>query len=315
VTAQQRLEGSRHSAKLLLCLAAVYLVWGSSFMFTKIAVSNLPIALFFAIRFVTAGAALAAIARFWNKDPWPRDLSDVRHILIAGFFMVFVSNGLNAWAMQYVPSNESALLNGTAAFWIAGLGVFGRRAHPLTRAATAGLAIGFAGTVLTLLPNGGVRAPHLLAEFGALGACFAFSLGTWYHRNIDTSVSSLMFTAMQMLFGGLMLLVLALLHDDWVRWNFRAPGLIALAYLTFASSGIAFTAYGWLMRNATPAVIGTYSYVNPAVAAYVGWQFLHESLSPMQLTGMLIIIMGVSILTVTGSSSKDPTTLAEPQQQ
>src|ERR1700689_1727958 len=78
---------SRNSAKLILCLAAVYFVWGSSFLFTKIAVSNLPIALFFAIRFLTAGTVLAAIARFWNKDTWPRRLTDWRHMLVAGFFM------------------------------------------------------------------------------------------------------------------------------------------------------------------------------------------------------------------------------------
>jgi drug/metabolite transporter (DMT)-like permease len=306
---------SRYSAKLILCLAAVYFVWGSSFLFTKIAVSNLPIALFFAIRFLTAGTVLAAIARFSNKDTWPRRLTDWRHMLVAGFFMVFASNGLNAWAMQYVPSNESALLNGTAAFWIAGLGVFGPRGHPLTRAAASGLAIGFAGTVLMLLPKGGVRAARLLAEFGALGACLAFAVGTLYYRSIDTSVSSLMFMAMQMLFGGLMLLGLAVLHGDSAHWNFHPPGLIALAYLTFGSSCLAFTAYGWLLRNTTPSVIGTYSYVNPAIAACLGWQFLHERLSQLQLMGMLIIIIGVSILTVTGGSFKDPKTFAEPHQQ
>ena len=306
---------SRHSVKLVLSLGAVYLIWGSSFLFTKIAVSNLPIPLFFAIRFTSAGLVLAAIARFWNKDPWPCLWSDLRHCLVVGFLMVFVSNGVNAWAMQYVPSNESALLNGTAAFWIAGLGVFGPRGHPLTRMAAVGLVIGFAGTVLTLLPNGGVHPPRLVAELGALGACLAFSLGTLYYRSVETSVSSLMFMAMQMLCGGCMLLVLAVWQHSWTRWNFHPPGLLALAYLTFASSGFAFTAYGWLMRNATPAVIGTYGYVNPAIAAYVGWQFLDEELSPLQLAGMLVIVVGVCILTLTESDLKDPKTLAEPRQQ
>jgi drug/metabolite transporter (DMT)-like permease len=296
--------------KLTLSLAAVYVIWGSSFLFTKIAVSSLPIPLFFAIRFLSAGTLLAAIAHFWNKDPWPRRWRDVRHFAVVGFCMVFVSNGANAWAMQYVPSSESALLNGTAAFWIAGLGVFGPRGHPLSRTAGLGLVIGFAGTVLTLLPNGGVHAPRLVAEFGALGACLAFSLGTLYYRSVETSVSSLMFIAMQMLCGGLMLLVLAVLQGDWAHWNYHPPGLLALAYLTFASSGCAFTAYGWLTRNATPAVIGTYSYVNPAIATYLGWQFLDEDLSPLQLTGMLVIIIGVGVLTVLDGDLKDPKTLA-----
>jgi drug/metabolite transporter (DMT)-like permease len=305
----------RYSAKLTVSLATVYIVWGSSFLFTKIAVSNLPIALFSAIRFLTAGTVLALVARFWRKDPWARQRHDWRHVIIAGFFMVFASNGLNAWAIQYIPTNESALLNGTAAFWIAGLGVFGPRGHPLTRWAIVGLVIGFVGTALMLIPKGDLHASSLLAQLGVLGACLAFSLGTLYYRSIDTQLSSLMFMAMQLWFGGLMLLGLALLHGDSARWTFNAPGLIALSYLTFASSCLAFMAYGWLTRNCTPALIGTYSYVNPAIAAFLGWEFLHESLSRLQLIGMVIIIVGVSILTLPGGSVTDPKTLAEPKAQ
>ena len=305
----------RYSAKLAACLAAVYIIWGSTFLFTKLAVTHLPIALYAAVRFLTAGSLLALMARIFWRDEWPRRLIDWRHVVVSGFFMVFVSNGLNAWAMQFIPTNESALLNGTAAFWIAGLGVFGPRGHPLTRWAILGLGIGFGGTILMLVPEGGLQRTSLLAELGVLGACLAFSLGTLYYRSIDTKLSSLMFMGMQLFFGGLMLLIVALLHGDTARWTFNAPGLIALAYLTLASSCLAFTAYGWLMRNATPTVIGTYSYVNPAIAAFLGWWFLHERLSHLQLIGMVVIIVGVSILTIPGGSFTDPKTLGEPKTQ
>jgi drug/metabolite transporter (DMT)-like permease len=228
-------------------------------------------------------------------------------MIVTGFFMVFASNGLNAWSIQFIPTNLSALLNGTAAFWIAGLGIFGPRGHPLSRSAIAGLVIGFAGTALMLIPNGPVRTSSVLAELGVLG--------TLYYRSIDTRVGSLMFMSMQLCFGGLMLLVIALIQGDAARWTFNAPGLVALGYLTFVSSCLAFTAYGWLTRNATPPVIGTYSYVNPAIAAFLGWQFLGEHLSNVQLVGMVIIIVGVSILTVPGGSFIDPKTLAEPKAQ
>jgi drug/metabolite transporter (DMT)-like permease len=305
----------RYSAKLMTSLATVYLVWGSSFLFTKIAATNLPIALFSAIRFLTAGTVLALVARFWRKDRWPGRLIDLRHVIVTGFFMVFASNGLNAWAIQFIPTNEVALLNGTAAFWIAGLGVFGPRGHPLSRAAVLGLGVGFAGTALMLIPTGPVQVASLLARLGVLGACLAFSLGTLYYRSIDTQVSSLMFMAMQLCFGGAMLGVVAVLHGDFARWTFNVPGLLAMSYLTFVSSCLAFTAYGWLTRNAAPALIGTYSYVNPAVAAFLGWIFMHERLSRVQLIGMVIIIVGVSILTLPGGSVTDPKTLAEPKAQ
>jgi drug/metabolite transporter (DMT)-like permease len=255
------------------------------------------------------------MARFFRREQWPRRLIDWRHVLVTGFFMVFVSNGLNAWAMQFIATNESALLNGTAAFWIAGLGVFGPRGHPLTRWAILGLAIGFAGTALMLVPDGGLQRTSLLAQLGVLGACLAFSLGTLYYRSVDTEVGSLMFMGMQLFSGGLMLSIVALVHGDTARWTFNAPGLIALAYLTLMSSCLGFTAYGWLMRHATPAVIGTYSYVNPAIAAFFGWWFLHERLSHSQRVGMVVIIAGVSILTIPGGSFTDPKTLGEPKTQ
>jgi drug/metabolite transporter (DMT)-like permease len=309
------LRDSRHSTKVLLCLLIVYLVWGSSFLFTKIAVANLPPALFAGIRFVTAGVLLALIAEFYGHSRLPTRLVEWRHVTIAGFFMVFVSNGLNTWSIQFLGSNEAALLNGTSAFWIAGLGVFGKRGHPLTRSAVLGLVIGFIGAVMMLVPKGPIFSKASLAQLGILTACASWSLGTLYYRSITTQLSSMMFMALQMLMGGLMLLALALGRGDSMHWPPNAPGLISLCYLTFLSSGLAYTAYGWLTMNTSPTILSTYSYVNPAIAALLGWLVLHEHLSGLQLVGMAVIIVGVCILTVPGGSLTDPKTLAEPKTQ
>ena len=309
------LHDPRYSAKLMVCLVTIYLVWGSSFLFSKIAVTHLPPALFSAVRFTTAGVLLALLAHFVGGHALPRRAVEWRHVSIAGFFMVFASNGLNIWAIAYIPTNLSALLNGTAAFWIAGLGVFGKRGHPLTRWAVLGMIIGFAGTALMMIPKGGLRTSSLLAEIGALVACCSWALGTLYYRSIDTALSSLMFMALQMLMGGLMLLVVATAHGDAARWTFNGPGLIALAYLTFFSSCLAYTAYGWLTLHAPPALTGTYGYVNPAIAAYLGWQFLGERLTNVQLVGMVTIILAVGILTLPGGMLTDPKTLDEPKTQ
>jgi drug/metabolite transporter (DMT)-like permease len=305
----------RHSAKLMLALGTIYLVWGSSFLFSKIAVANLPPALFSAIRFITAGSVLALTARVWYGSPLPRRPVEWRHVIVAGFFMVLISNGLNIWAIQYLPSSQAALLNSTPAFWIAALGVFGKRGHPLTRWAVLGLVIGFLGVMLMLIPKGHFSSQGALAQAGVLAGCFSWSLGTLYYRSIDTELSSLMFMALQMFTGGLMLLGVGLAHGDAAHWMPDSSGLMALFYLTFFSSCLAYTAYGWLSLNAAPALIGTYGYVNPAIASFLGWQFLHEHLSAAQLVGMVIIIIGVSILTLPGGSLTDPKTLAEPKTQ
>ncbi|HEX4151281.1 MAG TPA: EamA family transporter [Steroidobacteraceae bacterium] len=299
----------------MLSLGTIYLVWGSSFLFTKIAMDTLPPAMFSATRFLTAGALLALFARFWRGDAFPRRAVEWRHVAITGFFMVFASNGLNTWSIGYIPSNLSALLNGTSAFWIAGLGVFGPRGHPLSRRAMLGICTGFAGAAIMLIPKGGMTTSSLWAEAGALTACCAWALGTLYFRSIDTSLSSLMFMALQMCMGGLMLLIVALLNGDPARWTPNAPSLIAWAYLTFFSSCLAYTAYGWLSLHAAPALTGTYGYVNPAIAAYLGWQFLGEHLSAPQLAGMVVIIAAVGILTLPGETLTDPRTLQEPKAQ
>jgi drug/metabolite transporter (DMT)-like permease len=309
------LHDPRHSAKLTLCLATVYIVWGSSFLITKIAVSTLPPALFSGIRFTFAGVLLLAIAGLYRGDAWPKQWLDWRHAAITGFAMVAVSNGLSTWSLQHIPSNQAALLTATSAFWIAGLGMFGPRGHPLTRSAIAGLLISFAGAVLMLIPRQPLSRLDALGQLGVLAGSLAWSLGTLYYRSIDTHLSSLMFMAMQMLIGGLMLLGIGLLHGDLAHFTPNLPGMLAMGYLIFFSSCLAYTAYGWLTVNATPAVIGTYSYVNPAIAAFVGWQFLHEHLTSLQLGGMVIIILGVSILTRPGGSLTDPKTLAEPKTQ
>ncbi|HUX73391.1 MAG TPA: EamA family transporter [Steroidobacteraceae bacterium] len=295
----------RRSAKLAVCLATIYLVWGSSFLFSKIAVDNLPIALLAGVRFVTAGTVLALVARYWTRVPWPQALAEWRHVAIAGLFMVFASNGLNVWALQFLPTNESALLNASAAFWITGLGVFGRRGHPLSGRAAFGLAVGLLGTVLMLVPRAALSASLLLAKCAVLLACFCWALGTIYYRSIDTKLSPLMFMALQMLVGGSLLLGVGFANGEAARWTINAAGLISLAYLTFFSSCLAYTAYAWLALNAAPAVIGTYGYVNPAIAAFLGWQFLHESLSHLQVAGMIIIIVGVMAMTLRGGGFAD----------
>lgn len=305
----------RRSAKIALALGTIYLVWGSSFMFSKIGVSHLPAALLAGTRFVTAGIILALVAHHWLGEAWPVERREYRHVAVAGFFMVFASNGLNVWAIQFLPSHESALLHGTSALWIAGLGVFGRRGHALTRRALLGLGIGFAGTVLMLVPGAQSGSAPLLAKFGVLCGCLAWALGTLYYRSIDTRLGSLMFVALQMVFGGSLLLITGLAGGEAVRWTFNLPGMIALGYLTFVSSCLAYSAYGWLARNTTPVVIGTYSYVNPVIATFLGWEFLHEKLAERQIIGMLVVFAGVLMLTLPDGGWFARAVLAEPDSQ
>ncbi len=302
----------RHSAKLLASLAAVYVIWGSSFLFTKIGVTHLPGALFSGLRFMMAGFGLALLARFWRGNAWPTKRGDWRDILIMGLFTVVFSTGLNVWALRFISSGESALLNSTAALWIAVFGSFGARGHPLTRHSVLGLVLGVIGTALTLSPRLGGHSAVVIPYLVALAACLSWSVATMYYRHVDTQLGSLMFIGLQMLTGGIIQFIIGCAFGQWSQWSFNAPGMIALAYLTIFSSGIAYTAYGWLTRNTSPAVIGTYSYVNPALAAFMGWWLLHEQLLPIQFAGMLIVLVGVVLVTSKGTTPRNDKGLEEP---
>ncbi len=288
----------RRSAKLALALATVYLVWGSSFLFTKVGVSHLPPALFAGVRFTTAGLVLALVAHRWLGEPWPSEPIEYRDLAVCGVLMVFASNGLNVWSMRYLPSHEAALLNGSSALWIATLGTFGRRGHPLTLGTSVSLGLGFAGTALMLAPGAGSQPQMLLAKFGVVAGCLAWALGTVYYRNCTTRIAPLMFVALQMIAGGSLLIATGFLSGEAPRWTLDAPGIVSLAYLTLVSSCLAYSAYGWLAVNTTPAVVGSYGFVNPAVATFLGWRVLHETLTRRQLAGMIVVIAGVLLLTV-----------------
>jgi drug/metabolite transporter (DMT)-like permease len=285
------------SRRLLLisCFAILYLVWGSSYLATRIGVQALPPFLFSGIRFAVAGAALTLIALALGRRP-SLDARELRHVIVVGFFSILVSNGFNNWAMQWVASNQAALLNVSAAFWIVIFGMYGARGHAPSASQWAGLAVGFAGTALIVWPRGGLQGSYLPQQLGILVGCAGWAAGTVYLRNAGSRLDLLSFTGLQMLFGGAMLLALGLALGQTAEWSWSRPGLWAMAYLTVFSSCIAYSAYAWLAHNTTPSRLGTYGYVNPAIATALGWLFLDEALAPAQMVGMVVVLVAVALV-------------------
>ena len=285
------------SRLLLVCFAAVYLIWGSAFAASKLVVTDLPPLLAGAVRFIAAGLGLAIVAGVRGARV-PTALREWRHFAVMGLLLIVLSSGINALAMRDVASNESALLNVSSAFWIPLVGMFGARGHALTRRAVAGLLLGFAGVAFLMWPKSGFRFEHLGWQLAILGACLAWGLGTLYYQRIHSQTAPLMFTALEMLMGGFILLAVALVNGDPARWRPTEPSIGALVFLTIFSSGVAYTAFGYLMRHTTPARLGTYAYVNPAVAAIVGWAVLGEAFSGIQLLGTAVILTGVVLISL-----------------
>jgi drug/metabolite transporter (DMT)-like permease len=221
-----------------------------------------------------------------------------RDVMIMGLGGVALSNAVNLWALQYVAANQSALINASSAFWIAALGTIGPKGNPLSIRARLGLAIGFVGVALILWPKGGFAPAVHWAELAILVGCLLWSVCTMYYRHIESRLATFMFVGLQMLAGGLAMLVFGFVAGEASRWTWEAPGLIALAYLIVFGSCLAYAAFAYLSLNTTPARLGTYSYVNPAVACLLAWIFLGETVVALQFAGMAVILLGVMLVTL-----------------
>jgi drug/metabolite transporter (DMT)-like permease len=199
--------------------------------------------------------------------------------------------------MQWVQANTAALLNASCALWIVLFGLTGRRAHHPGARTVVGIVIGFIGTALLVWPaGGGAGSSPLLPQLLILGSCIVWSVGTIYMRNHAVDIDLFALLGLQMLLGGAWLTLAGLLHGEASRWQWSMEGSLALAYLVFASSGLAYVAYAWLARHATPAQTGTYSYVNPALTAISGYLLLGERMDALQVVGAAVILAGVLMI-------------------
>jgi drug/metabolite transporter (DMT)-like permease len=283
-------------AQVTVALAIVYLVWGSSYLATKVMVTDEPPLVAAGLRFALAGILLTAFA-WWHAGPPVLTRIELRHLAIMALLSVAFSNACHVIAMQHVQSNMAALLNATPSLWIAWLGAYGARGSRLTPAMRAGLAIGLAGVVLVLSPTRGWQFEAFGWQLVILVACLSWSLGTIYYRNAGAANPPLMFTALQMLAGGVGLLISAAAFGEPFDLDWTPRGLAAFLWLTLMSSCLAYSAYSWLAVNTTPVVTGSYGYVNPAVAALLGWLVLGERLSWAQIVGMVVILVGTALVT------------------
>jgi drug/metabolite transporter (DMT)-like permease len=284
------------AAGVVVALLIVYVVWGSTYLGIALAIETLPPLLMAGARFLVAGALLYVVARRLT----PGAAADRRQWLAAGvtgLLMLGVGNGGVSWAEQRVPSGIAALVIATIPLWIVVLDrlAFGAR---LSGRAAVGVAIGFAGTALLIDPRG----PGGIDVVGAvvlLAAAAAWATGTLLSRGQTLTVSPFVGAGMQMLCGGAALVVAGVVGGELDEVHLGAVSArsgLALAYLVVFGSLVAFSAYVWLLRNASTPLVATYAYVNPVVAVALGWAVLDETVGPRTLVAGAVIIGAVALI-------------------
>jgi len=296
-------EPARRS-HVIAAFAAVYLIWGSTYLAIRVAIASVPPFLMAGVRFMIAGTALFLWARS-RGAPAPTRRNWIGALVI-GVLLLTAGNGAVVWSEQRVPSGLTALLVATVPVWTVVVEwLMGNRERPHGRT-VLGLLVGLAGVALLVAPGevaGGARVDPL-AALVLMGGSIAWSVGSVYSHRAGLPGSPQLATAMEMLCGGAGLLLAALASGEFGVFH---PALVtgrsalAVVYLIIFGSLIAFSAFVWLLRVSTPARVSTYAYVNPAVAVLLGWALAGEALSGRTLLAAAVIVAGVVLITSAGS--------------
>jgi drug/metabolite transporter (DMT)-like permease len=288
---------------VVLSFAAVYILWGSTYLGIRLAIETLPPFLMAGTRFTLAGLILLTWSRL-KGERFVSALSQWQKALIVGGLLLLGGNGGVTWAEKYVATSLAALLVSTEPLWVVILNWILTRKRP-NWLVLLGVLIGLAGVTL-LVSDGLARGSGNSSWLSLVGggvvilAGFAWAAGSVYSNRHPIGASTSMASGMQMLSGGCLLLVLALASGDVGRLNLANASWTSIGaffYLLVFGSLVGFTAYSWLLNNVTPAMATTYAYVNPVVAVFLGWLIAGEPLTMRMLLAAVVIISSVVLIT------------------
>lgn len=299
---------------LILGLSTLYLVWGSTYLAIKLAVETLPPFLMSGFRFLVASAIMVAWITITRglRITW----SQLRYSAMVGACMLLGGNGLVSWAEQEISSGVATLVVSLSPlflvlldWWVLSLsgGKLGDRPALLT---FVGIAVGAAGLALLVGPDlfsDSIASNNPWRMLGLVAACFFWAAGSLMTRYAREPLEPFTGAALQMFWGGVWLVATGWLVGEGNGLEvskFSVNSLLAWGYLVVAGSLIAFTTYVWLMKHFSPALISTYSYINPIVTVFLGWLILDETINSRIFAASAVIVLGVALITISRSLGK-----------
>jgi drug/metabolite transporter (DMT)-like permease len=292
--------------QIAAAFASIYIIWGSTYLAILYAVETIPPFLMAGARFLVSGGLLYLWSRY-RGAPKPTRIH-WRNAFVAGGFLLLGGNGAVVWAEQYVPSGLTALLVSILPFWLVIIEwVRPPRQRPKA-AVLVGLVLGFIG-IIVLVGPGNVGGHGDVRPIGALVlilGSLSWAIGSFWSRDAQLPESGLLTTGMEMLGGGVLLLIVGLMTGELSGFDMHhvsRASVIGLAYLITFGSLLGFTSYIWLLDKVSPARLGTYAYVNPIVAVVLGWAIAGEKLSMRTGIAAVIVICAVALITTAKASA------------
>jgi len=284
--------------QILAAFAAIYVLWGSTYLFIRFGVETIPPFLMAGTRHLMAGSLL--LAWVWLRTGERPRASQWLPAAIVGTLLLVGGNGGVTWAEQRVPSGLAALLVATMPLWLVLLDWLRPGGVRPRLGAALGLLLGFSGVALLVSPSrlNGAHVDLLGAAILVLAA-LSWASGSLYSRHGKLGTSPLLAAAMQSLCGGALLAILGAVSGEWARLDLAQVSLrsaLSLAYLVVFGSLLGFTAYIWLLRVTTPSRVSTYAYVNPVVAVLLGWAFAGEAVTGRMIGATALIVVAVALV-------------------
>jgi drug/metabolite transporter (DMT)-like permease len=291
-------SSSKTTLAVVLGFAAIYLIWGSTYLGIRYAVETIPPLLMMGVRHTVAGVLVYIWAR--RRGATAPTRKQWGYATVAGLLLFLGGHGTLAWAEQRVASGLAALLCATLPLWTVLISRVDGSERKLGGKAWAGLGLGFAGVALLIGPDALAQHLNLLAAGVVLSSALLWAIGTSYSRRVALPESKVLSAAMQMICGGSILLVAGAIAGETGRIhaaNITVRSVLALGYLIIFGSVIAFTVYTWLVSVSSPSMLSTYAYVNPVVAVFLGWSLAGEGLGVRTIAATAIILAGVGLVT------------------
>ncbi len=297
----------KNNTKLLIVLSffSIYIIWGSTYVLNKIAVSEISPLLLSATRFIIAGFLILIIAKILNYK-LSISKKQIINSIIAGFLFLVYGNGVFVWALRYVDSSFAALLASTQPLFVLFLLrlIDGKK---MQIKSIIGVFLGVLGMYLLINQKGiSTQENSILGIFMILSCVLSWSYGSVFVSKANLPKNFFVSTGYQMLFSGIILLISSLLLNEvWILpTELTLKAQVSLLLLVVFGSIIAFTSFNYLLKVVSPEKVATSAYVNPIVAMLLGWYFLDEELTTQSILAAIVLLTGVYFITSRKRQSK-----------
>lgn len=280
-----------------MALAAICIIWGTTYLMLRIAVLHFPPFLFVVIRQIIAGSLLIGYMVMSGRAGWP-DLSHIKRQAIAGFFMISVGNGLVAWAEVLIPSGVAAILCSLMPMVVILINIGVNKEERPTVPIFAGVLLGLAGIIMIFGEHlEAFSRPEYQTGIAMIGvAVLAWAGGSVWIKRRGNDGDPFLNAGLQMFFGGIWLIPATFLFDDLSTVSWSIEAFYSLVYLVLIGSVVAYACYTYVLRKLPMTIVSLYAYVNPIVAVFLGWIVLDEKLNLQIGLAILVTVTGIYIV-------------------